>query len=58
MKDWSCWACGFWDSDCEGCSCPSVDMWYACPIERDKPENKKQLEEYAKWVGETNADTR
>ncbi len=58
MKDWSCWACGFQDSDCEGCSCPSSDMWYACPIERDKPENKKQLEEYAKWVGKTNADTR
>lgn len=52
MKDWSCWACGFWDSDSEGCACPSTDIWYACPIESEKPENQKELEEYAKWLEE------
>lgn len=44
-----CYDCGFWDSDREGCTCPSVDMWYACPIEAAKPENQKELEDYAKW---------
>ena len=39
-----------WDSDAEGCSCPSTDMFYACPIEREKPENQKDLEEYGEWV--------
>ena len=47
-----CYNCGFWDSDREGCACPSYEMWYACPIESAKPENQKELEEYAKWVNE------
>ena len=29
---------------------PQADMWYACPIESEKPENKKALEEYIKWA--------
>ena len=42
---------------CKGCSCmneygycemPHYDKWYACPIESEKPENKKTLEEMAK----------
>ena len=42
---------------CKGCSCmneygycelPFYDRWYACPIESEKPENKKALEEMAK----------
>ena len=42
---------------CKGCSCmneygycemPFSDRWYACPIESEKPENKKALEEMAK----------
>ena len=32
-----CFNCGFFDSDCEGCTCPSQDRWYACPLE---PEPK------------------
>lgn len=47
-----CYNCGFWDSEREGCTCPSYDKWYACPIENEKPENKKALEEYAEWYAE------
>lgn len=28
-----CVDCGFYDSDMGGCTCPSVDKWYACPLE-------------------------
>ena len=45
-----CYKCGFWDSEYEACTCPSTDLWYACPIENTKPENQKMLEEYADWV--------
>lgn len=44
-----CYKCGFYDSDF-GCTCPSLDRWFACPIESEKEENKKALEEYAEWV--------
>lgn len=40
-----CLSCGFWDYERSGCSCSSLDMWYACPIEAEKPENKKVLED-------------
>lgn len=43
-----CYKCGFFDTDF-GCTCPSGEEWYACPIESKKPENKKDLEEYCKW---------
>lgn len=39
-----CYTCGFHDCD-YGCTCPSHEMFYACPIESKKPENKKLLEE-------------
>ena len=39
-----CYNCNCWDSDFECCTMPSVDRWYACPIESEKPENKKELE--------------
>ncbi len=42
-----CKKCGFWDSDCEGCTCPSTDKWYACPVESENPENKNALKEWA-----------
>lgn len=48
-----CKKCGFWDSERNGCTCPHADMWYACPIESELPENKKALEEYAEWAGTT-----
>lgn len=38
-----CLNCGFYDLDREGCTCPSGDRWYACPIESRKPENQKDL---------------
>jgi len=44
-----CYNCGFYDAD-YGCTCPSLDAWYACPIESWKPENQKELEEYAEWA--------
>ena len=51
MKKNDCFGCGFNDEE-YGCTCPSHDMWYACPIESVKPENIKALEEYAEWVSE------
>lgn len=27
-----CFNCGFWDSDYETCTCPSMDKVYACPM--------------------------
>lgn len=36
------------------CTCSSLDMWYACPIESKKPENQKELEEYVEWAGGEN----
>lgn len=45
-----CYNCGFWDSDYESCTCSSMDMWYACPIESEKPENQQELKEYAEWL--------
>ncbi len=47
-----CYKCGFWDSDYEACICLSHDMWYACPIEAQKAENKKEMEEFLKWLVE------
>ena len=41
-----CYSCGFYDCDSESCTCPSSDMWYACPIESEKPENIKAMDEY------------
>ena len=46
-----CLDCGAYDSDM-GCMMPSMDMWYACPIESEKEENQRLLEEYAAWVYE------
>lgn len=48
-----CRMCGFWNSDYGTCTCPSIDKWYACPIESEKPENKKALQEYAEWACRT-----
>ena len=45
-----CYLCGFWDSEREGCTCPSWDRWYACPIESEKPENKEAIKAYAEWA--------
>lgn len=47
-----CLSCSCWDSDREGCTMPSMDMWYACPIESQKPENQKELEKMAEWYDE------
>lgn len=47
-----CFDCGFWDSEREGCTCDYLEMWYACPIESQKPENQQALQEYAEWSAE------
>ena len=47
MKE--CANCGFLN-DYEACDCPHSNKWYACPIESEKPENIKALEEYAEWA--------
>lgn len=45
-----CKKCDCWDFDKEQCTMPSIDHWYACPIENKKPENIKELEEYIKHL--------
>ena len=52
-----CRMCGFWNSDYGSCTCPSIDKWYACPIESEKPENKKALQEYAEWACRTEEES-
>lgn len=47
-----CSYCGFYDQEREGCTCPSTDMWYACPIESEKPENQEELKKMAEWYQE------
>lgn len=42
-----CLSCDCWDSEREGCTMHSTDMWYACPIESQKPENQEALRKLA-----------
>lgn len=44
-----CLSCDAYDPDM-GCLMPALHMWYACPIESEKEENKKMLEEYIAWM--------
>ena len=45
MMNKECKDCDFY---CDGaCLCPSIDKWYACPIESSKPENQQALRELA-----------
>lgn len=37
MNDNLCLGCGFYDSDM-GCTCSSLDKWYACPLELELTE--------------------
>lgn len=50
-----CLYCDCWDSDREGCTMPETEMWYACPIEAEKPENKKELAEWVEQMKEGEA---
>lgn len=43
-----CLHCGFYDQYRSGCSCPSIDKFYACPIESGFKENKAKLLELIK----------
>ena len=45
-----CYSCGFWNSDYGSCTCPSLDKWYACPVESKKPENVEALRDYVEWA--------
>ncbi len=49
MNNNECLRCDAYDSD-YGCTMCSLDKWYACPIESEKTENKKELLEYIKWL--------
>ena len=40
-----CLNCGFYDSDREGCTCPSIDKWYACPLEPEPTAEDFMTEE-------------
>ena len=39
-----CNNCDCYDPDF-GCTMPSIDKWYACPIESKLPENQEMLKE-------------
>lgn len=43
-----CKDCSAWGE--RGCEIPSYDLWYACPVEAEKPENKKELLEWIDWL--------
>ena len=51
-----CLTCDCWDSDAGGCTMPHSDKWYACPIDSERPENKKafddMLTEYEEYLEE------
>ena len=45
MIDKACLDCGCYDSDL-GCTCPSLDKWYVCPLEPEpQPEDFMTQEE-------------
>lgn len=39
-----CLNCDFYDSD-RGCTCPSMDKWYACPLEPEPTVEDLMTEE-------------
>lgn len=42
-----CYDCDCYDADIECCTMPSIDKWYACPIESALPENQEELKKMA-----------
>jgi len=52
---YECLTCGFYEEECI-CTCPSYDMWYACPIENKKPENIQALKEYAEQINKVESE--
>lgn len=56
MRDKQCLNCGFYDDD-YGCTCSSLDKWYACPLEPEPPiEAFMTEEELEKFRKEERAD--
>lgn len=45
-----CEGCSAWDDERGGCTIPDYDLWYACPNEAAKPENRKELIEWIDWL--------
>lgn len=43
--------CGWYDSDL-GCTCPSLEKWYQCPLEPE-PDWEEIMKEEKKTMGET-----
>lgn len=37
-----CYTCSCWDSEREGCTIPSVDLIYACPLYAEKEEEEEE----------------
>lgn len=50
MIDKQCLYCGFYDSDYE-CTCPSLDRWYACPLEPEPSIEDFMTEDELKKFG-------
>ena len=46
--DLFCLQCGFYDPDFV-CTCPSSDLWYACPLSAD-PDLDRMLEEWGNQI--------
>ena len=47
-----CIGCGFRDSEREGCTCPSNEKYYLCPLECEDPENIKKFQEYIDFLSQ------
>lgn len=52
IEEKSCLHCGFYNTDYEGCECPSTDKWYACPLEPE-PSAEGFMTEEAAWHDKT-----
>ena len=51
MEYSGCRSCDFYDSEF-GCTCPSVDLWYACPYEPEPTLSDFDHEDWAYfWRG-------
>lgn len=48
-----CLDCGCYDSDMEGCTCPSIDRWYVCPLEPEPSPEDFMTEEELERVRNT-----
>lgn len=45
-----CYDCGAWDDEREGCTMPSLDRLYACPLEDEEKREERMLKLLADFV--------